>query len=145
MAEHSWDKAQQGIADLDKAWSDAAKAAAQATGDARLAKLKDVIQFYSEKEGGILWPDQGPFFGRPNILNNWKTVMDSFPGMSLEFKPRQIHISGELASDYGEVDLGYDGPKGRVSVQAKYLVVWKKEAGAWKVLYDCWNYNAPQS
>ena len=25
---------------------------------------------------------------------------------------------------------------------AKYLVVWKRERGAWKVFYDCWNWNA---
>jgi ketosteroid isomerase-like protein len=23
----------------------------------------------------------------------------------------------------------------------KYLVVWKREHGTWKVLYDCWNMN----
>ena len=26
---------------------------------------------------------------------------------------------------------------------AKYLVVWKRENGEWKVLYDCWNSNRP--
>ena len=36
-----------------------------------------------------------------------------------------------------------DTPQGHAKERVKYLVVWKKSDGAWKVAYDTFNSNAP--
>ena len=45
--------------------------------------------------------------------------------------------SGDLASDYGEVE--YEGGEPPTKDLLKYLVVWKKVNGEWKVLHDTYN------
>ena len=50
----------------------------------------------------------------------------------------------DLAPDYGYVHFAPGAKPGDTVNTAKYLVVWKRERGAWKVLYDSWNRNAPE-
>ena len=48
-----------------------------------------------------------------------------------------------MASDFGRVYSEWQTPQGVVKSTDKYLTVWKKIDGGWKVLYDAWNTNAP--
>jgi hypothetical protein len=48
-----------------------------------------------------------------------------------------------MATDFGVVHFAPHAEPNDTANTAKYLVVWKREKGAWKVLYDCWNWNAP--
>ena len=117
---------------LDKAWSDAATR----------KDLRKVVAFYAT-DGSLVWPDTPPIHGKAAILMAWKSTMASIPGLVLKFSPERIHVSdaGDLASDYGVVFMQQKGEAGIEKITAKYLVVWKKQKGAWKVLYDSWNYN----
>jgi len=67
--------------------------------------------------------------------------------LTLKFTAERIDIahSADLATDFGKVSFGYDTPKGRVMNIGKYVVVWKKVNGVWKVLYDSYNMNKPES
>ena len=117
---------------LDKAWTHAATR----------KDLRKVVTFYAT-DGSLVWPDTPPVHGKAAILKNWKSMMASIPGLVLKFSPERIEVSdsGDLASDYGVVYMQQKGATGIEKVRAKYLVVWKKEKGEWKVLYDGWNYN----
>ena len=119
---------QQAIAKLDAAWSKAAK----------MKKVESVVAFYSRK-GSLVWPDQKARHGTKAIRAAWEKAYKADPKLSLTFEPERIDIAGagDIAVDFGSVSFGADA-------SAKYIVVWKRENGAWKVLYDCWNTNKPE-
>lgn len=57
-----------------------------------------------------------------------------------EVFPEEITITGEYAHDYGYykgTTKKADGTE--ASWQGKYVIVWKKEAGDWKIYLDIWN------
>lgn len=51
--------------------------------------------------------------------------------------------AGEGAVEVGEYELG--GEDGQILDQGKYLVVWKKEKGNWRLSKDIWNTNLSNS
>jgi uncharacterized protein (TIGR02246 family) len=122
------------IRKLDKEWGDAASK----------KDLKTVVALYA-RDGSLLWPSEPAHYGTAAIRAAYTKMFKEFKGLTLRFTAKRIDISegGDLASDFGVVALGYDDPeKGRVKLTAKYLVVWKKVNGAWKVLYDSYNMNS---
>ena len=141
MSYKKWDWRQKEIADLDAAWGDAATKALKEA--ATEEDFKAVAALYSE-EGSILWPGFDPGYGTQEIAAGWKKANGGFTDSALKFTPVCIEVTGDLATDLGIVE--FTDPKGQVSL-AKYLVVWRREDGEWKVLYDCWNENtaAPQN
>jgi uncharacterized protein (TIGR02246 family) len=130
---HNPDEAE--IRALDAEWSKAATA----------KKIDQVIKFYAS-DGSVVWPGYPPAKGHAAILAAWKKLYLDVPGMYLDFKPTRIEVSSgrDMASDFGLVHFAADAKPDDIKHTAKYLVVWKREHGAWKVLYDCWNLNAPE-
>ena|ERR1035437_590671 len=106
--------------------------------------LKAVVEFYA-RDGSVVWPDTPAQHGTAKIRAAWKSVYAAYKGLTLKFTAERIDIaqSGDVAVDFGKVAFGYIGPKGRVMNIGKYVVVWKKVNGAWKVLYDSYNMNKP--
>ena len=49
----------------------------------------------------------------------------------------EITEAGENAIEVGEYELG--GADGQVLDRGKYLVIWKKEKGNWRLAKDIWN------
>lgn len=135
MSYKKWDSQQKEIADLDGAWGDAATRALKET--ATEDDFKAVAALYSA-EGSILWPNFDPGYGTQEIVDGWKKANEGFANSALKFTPKCIEITGSLATDLGEVE--FVDPTGKSSF-AKYLVVWRREEGTWRVLYDCWNDN----
>lgn len=132
MAEkHKADEA--AIRRLDEEWG---KAATNKDLDA-------VVSFYAH-DGSLVWPDEPAVHGIAHIRANWKKMIDTIPGLKLRFTPERIVISDDasLASDFGKVEFGQEVNGKPVMQIAKYVVVWRKEAGSWKVLYDSWNMNS---
>lgn len=121
---------EQAIADLDARWGDAASR----------SDVDAVVPFYAA-DGSLVWPGQAAVHGTEGIRAAWTAMVKEFPNLSLRFTPERIVVSasGDLATDFGRVDLAYDGKAGRESMTAKYLVAWRREGGEWKVLYDSWN------
>lgn len=67
------------------------------------------------------------------------------PGLSISLHPERIDIStaGDLATDAGTVEVGMNTARGPVIEGSKYLEVWRKVNGEWKLMYDTWNANSP--
>jgi uncharacterized protein (TIGR02246 family) len=95
-------------------------------------------------DGAVLWPDAPAGRGTAQIRSAW-TEMFKATNLKLQLTPEEIHVStgGDLATDVGQVLAEMDTPQGHVRQSAKYLVVWKKVNGTWKVQYDAFNANAP--
>jgi ketosteroid isomerase-like protein len=85
-------------------------------------------------------PESDIVTGGAAIQKVWQGVIDSgVKGMKLT--TLDVVESGDLAAESGKAELhGADGP---VLESGKYLVVWKRVDGRWKILRDIWNSNAP--
>jgi uncharacterized protein (TIGR02246 family) len=120
---------------LDAEWSKAATA----------KKIDQVVKFYAS-DGSLVWPDFPPAKGHAAIRAAWDKLCGDVPEMYLDFEPTHIEVSsaGDMASDFGLVHFAPGAKPADVKNTAKYHVVWKREHGTWKVLYDCWNWNAPE-
>jgi ketosteroid isomerase-like protein len=122
------------IRKLDVAWGNTASK----------RDLDAVVAFYA-RAGSVVWPGVPAAHGTARIRSAWKKVFAQYRGLTLKFTAERIDVanSADLAADFGKVSFGYDTPKGRVMNIGKYVVVWKKVNGAWKVLYDSYNMNNP--
>jgi uncharacterized protein (TIGR02246 family) len=120
------------IRKLDAEWSQAAQD----------KDLDRVITFYAT-DGSVVWPGDPAAKGQAGIRARWEAAYKSTPELYLRFEPTHIEISdsGDLASDFGVVYFAPNPKPDDTDNIAKYLVVWQKQNGTWKVLYDCWNTN----
>jgi uncharacterized protein (TIGR02246 family) len=108
--------------------------AAYGRGDARA-----VAAMYTE--GGQLYPpNESVVGGRAAIEEFWKAAMDS--GVTgVELKTVEVDALGDSAIEAGTYTLF---GKDRTTLdRGKYLVLWKRVGGAWRLHRDCWNSNVP--
>lgn len=105
--------------------------------------LEAVVAFYAH-DGSLVWPGEPAVHGIEHIRASWQKMIKKTPGLNLRFTPERIVVSddGSLASDFGKVEFGHEVDGKPIMEIAKYVVVWKKEKGSWKVLYDSYNMNS---
>ena len=86
-------------------------------------------------DGAELLPAGSEAVERPGIQAFWQAVMSS--GItSVELKPYEVARGGEFVYELGQYVLGT--ANGKVADRGKYLVIWKRELGAWKLYRDMW-------
>jgi len=123
-------KDEKAIRNLDVAWSQAAQS----------KDLDKTVSFYSE-DASVL-PFNAPIAtGKDAIRETWQHLM-SLPGFSLTFGPTKIDVAkaGDMAYEIGAFELKANDAQGNPSVTlGKYVVVWKKLQGQWKVEADIFN------
>ena len=77
----------------------------------------------------------GSTVGREKIVKNFGSMIrDSITGSS--FKTTYLWGNDQLLVEEGTGIWSHRN--GQIVGQGKYLVVWKKENGNWKILRDCW-------
>jgi uncharacterized protein (TIGR02246 family) len=78
-------------------------------------------------------------------IGKWYESWLMEPGVSNTFAPEIIEVaaSGDLAYDRGTYRFAVDTPEGRAEDAGKYIVIWKKINGDWKVLADISNSDTP--
>ncbi len=94
---------------------------------------------------GLLLPSNSPPIEGPKaIVDVWKSWAE-LPNVSMTFGADRIvaSSSGDMAYDYGWYTFAFDTDNGRVMDKGKYIVVWKKIGGVWKVASDIFNSNLP--
>ena len=123
------DKEAAKIAEVNKGWL-----AMVASGDA-----EGVGNLYTA-DGVFMMSNTEIITGPEAIGDTWAGLM-KLPGVSITFKTSQLDIAkaGDLASDRGTYDLSFDGEGGRVRDVGKYVVVWRKVDGEWKIVADIFN------
>jgi ketosteroid isomerase-like protein len=101
-----------------------------------------VAECYTER-GQVLMPNFDVIAGRQAIRMIWQGAMNimGYKGMTLETVEVEEH--GDAAYEVGEYTLL--GKNGKVVDVGKYIVIWKQEAGEWKLHRDIMNSNKPAS
>jgi uncharacterized protein (TIGR02246 family) len=102
-----------------------------------------VTAFYAP-DAQLFPPNQPVATGPAAIRSAWAEDF-RLPNIDLSFDPERIDVaaSGDMASDVGRYRVSLDGPNGRISDSGKYVVVWRKAGGEWKVMADIWNSDLP--
>ena len=92
-------------------------------------------------DGKMMMPGSPSVVGRPAIA----ATVAMFMKMNMKRQAKTIDVWGndDLLAEEGTASL-FD-QKGTELDHAKYLVIWKKEDGQWKIFRDMWNTDlAPQ-
>jgi len=107
----------------------AALRAAVLAGDAQ--KVADLYASNAE-----IIPAGAPIASSPAaILDFWKGFIAAAP-RDLVLETRSVETAGGIAVEDGTLKI--TAKDGAVST-SRYVVVWKKEAGGWKLFRDIWN------
>jgi uncharacterized protein (TIGR02246 family) len=127
---------------------DAEKAAIQEI-DQRLqaaAQAKDAAAFAAlfAPDGELLFPNRPRSVGQQSIQ---ETVAGDFtiPGFNVNWEQSDIMIaqSGDLAVSTGSYNFTISPPEGPVEDRGKYMTVWRKVDGEWRVAADMINTDIP--
>ena len=84
----------------------------------------------------IVMPPDGPFVkGRDAIAQMWNGAIQQMGIKDVQLKTLDLEIAGDVANEVGEAVLTL--PSGTAVV--KFVVVWKKLDGQWRLHRDIWN------
>ena len=121
------------IRDLDRKWSEAVAA----------RDLDGAVAHYAE-DASFLAPNAPAASGKAAIRAAWKDLLQS-PGLSLTFAPVSVKVAhaGDMAYEIGSYRLGMDAPGGHTEDDGKYVLVWTRVGGDWRVTADIFNSNRP--
>ena len=108
-------------------------------------KAKDyaTIESLMAPDSLLLAPGNPPIQGAEAVVETWK-AWGALPNVEITFGAKRVEAaaSGDLAYDYGAYTFAFDSDKGPFAEEGKYIVVWKKIDGAWKVAADIFNNNS---
>jgi ketosteroid isomerase-like protein len=88
----------------------------------------------------ILPPGAEMVTGRENIKQFWNGAIEALNVGSVRLETLDFEVIGDTGYEIGRATLEFAG--GGPPMVAKYVVVWKREDGAWKWHVDIWNPNA---
>jgi len=97
-----------------------------------------VASMYTE-DAVLMPPDEQMVKGRSAIEARLKSDMQKGK-VTLRLTPTSSAISGDHAHEAGTSTVAL--PDGR-TLNEKYLVVYKRVGGEWKIAFDMWNSNTP--
>lgn len=112
----------------------------------QLIRAKDaaaIAQLYAE-DGAVMPTNEKAALGRESIEQWWNSSMQ-MPGYDLTFETDQLLVSqaGDMALDRGTYRFAATPPGGAIDDSGKYVVVWRKVDGEWKVAADIFNSDGP--
>ena len=129
-------KDEKSLRDLEAAWS-------------KVAATKDVdriVSYYGDD--ATVFPPNAPIAkSKDEIKKVWSGLVGT-PGFSISWETTTAVAakSGDLGYTSGTYQLSMSGPDGKpISDKGKYVTVWRKTAGKWKVIADIFNSDLPPS
>lgn len=102
-----------------------------------------IAQLYAE-DAAVMPANEKAAVGRQAIGEWWNRSMQ-MSGYDLTFQTDQLILSksGDMALDRGTYRFAAAPPEGTISDTGKYVVVWRKIGGKWKVAADIFNSDLP--
>ena len=115
-----------------------AKALADAFNEKDAAK---VAAFYAED--AVLMPASRPMVkGRANIEAEHKRLLER-GATNLQIRPMESMVAGNHAFEAGTVSVTIMSRGAAVTERGKYVLVYKRVGGEWRIAYDCFNDDQP--
>ena len=100
-----------------------------------------IAQVYAT-DATIMSPGTPMAKGHDAIAKEWKQFFaDRGVSVKSDLKDLTVSASGDMATEVGTYVESYQTAQGPVQYQGKYVVVWKKEGDAWKVVTEIYNNN----
>lgn len=97
-----------------------------------------VVNAYTT-DGKIMPPGPPIITGHDELLKRW-TMPEGSKMLAHAISPEEITILGKTAYDFGYYEGESQNAEGeRTPFKGKYVIVWKKVAGEWKIYLDIWN------
>jgi uncharacterized protein (TIGR02246 family) len=89
-------------------------------------------------DDAVEMPSNTPIIAGNEAIRTWFKGWLPDPTITVTFGPTDIQVSasGDLAFERGTYRLVSRGPKGQDEDVGKYLTVWKRVGGKWKVVAD---------
>ena len=118
----------------DRSWLDA-YSASDNPADAFVAQFLD---------DGTLLPPDFPLAQGKEAIHAVITGLEAMPGFSITWSPDAAEVGGggDMGFTRGSYEMKMDGPEGPLSIEGKYLTIWRKQLdGTWKVTADMFNSN----
>jgi uncharacterized protein (TIGR02246 family) len=90
----------------------------------------------------IMPPGSPRVSGRKGIQQFWQGAMDA--GVrAVALRTDDIEVAGDMAREVGTATITMQPPSGEAQTAiAKYLVIWKRQDGEWRLHTDIWNADA---
>jgi uncharacterized protein (TIGR02246 family) len=90
--------------------------------------------------GQVLPPNSDVIAGQQGIQTFWQGAMN-MGVKAVNLETVEVQGTGDIAHEVGRYTLQGEG--GQVLDSGKYVVIWKHEAGQWKLHRDIWNSSWP--
>lgn len=102
-----------------------------------------IRQLYAED--GVVLPQNGKAAVGRDAIGRWWASQMTAPAYALTFGTDQLLFSTarDMALDRGWYRFSAQGPDGAINDSGKYVVVWRKIDGDWKVAADIYNTDLP--
>lgn len=96
------------------------------------------------RDGYVAPPGADRVQGHEGLEQFWGGLV-SFPELEMSIVPAEIQIAraGDLAYESGSFTMSFAAGDARAEDYGKYLVVWEKQDGDWKVVADIFNSSVP--
>ena len=92
-------------------------------------------------DGQLMPTGSDTITGKPGIKAFWQGAMDmGIKNAKLDIVEVEQH--GQTANEIGQYTLS--GADGQVLDKGKYVVIWRNDAGTWKLHRDIWNSSLTQ-
>jgi ketosteroid isomerase-like protein len=105
--------------------------------------LTGITSIYAE-DAVFMPPNTPQAATAADISAEWGRYLQANLSGSWEATKVEVAQSGDLAYSVGTYRVSMDAPNGtRVDDEGKYVAVWKKVAGQWKMVADSYNSNLP--
>lgn len=91
-------------------------------------------------EDGKIFPNNSDIVEGKSKIKKWWVLPEGVKTTYHKIIPAEIRINGEYAYDHGLYEGNTLRANGReYPFKGKYVIVWKKENGSWKIYLDIWN------
>lgn len=107
----------------------------------RQGDAEGIAELYTQ-DGMVLPPNSDIIEGKQQIKDFWKTAIDMMGIKSVQLQTQEVEPQNNMAYErgramiYGEGDQEID--------DSKYIVIWKRENGTWKLHRDIFNSSLKQ-
>jgi ketosteroid isomerase-like protein len=92
------------------------------------------------RDARILPPGAPAVTGRAAIIEFWRGTIQTLNVQSLRLHTVSLDVLGDdRAQEVGRAELTVEGGGAAAPIALKYVVLWKREDGSWRLDVDIWN------